>query len=277
MILHLSSAMGIFTSVFQDTAGDSEMIFGQVAHSTGSHFARFTYLAPDSDITSPNLSPLLEDLIHRVGERGAQNLTAEIDEKTQAFDVLRREHFSIYARQHIWRLLDLKGNPSGQLAWRKIISRDGINVRKLYHATVPTLVQQVEISPWERGQGWVLYQEGEMMAYAEVVSGLKGIWVQPFLHPEMKDVDQNLVALLKHLGPKKSRPVYICLRSYQASLSHTLEEVGAEASGSQAVMVRRLAATVKKPALAPIPQINGGTEPTTTYIKKTLKNDNGAS
>jgi hypothetical protein len=96
--------------------------------------------------------------------------------------------------------------------------------------------------------------------------------VQPFIHTEMEEVDQHLVALLKHLGPKKSRPVYVCLRSYQAWLSHPLESVGAEGSGSHAVMVRHLAASVKKPALAPIPQMNDGKEPTTSYIKEALQN-----
>jgi hypothetical protein len=123
----------------------------------------------------------------------------------------------------------------------------------------------------------VLYQGGEMMAYAEVFSGFQGIWVQPFIRPELEGVDQYLVDLLRYLGPRKTRPVYVCLRSYQAWLSHALEVVGAEASSSQAVMVRRLAVSVKKPALAPIPQINNGKEPTTSYIKETLQKDNGVS
>jgi hypothetical protein len=164
-----------------------------------------------------------------------------------------------------------------QFGWRYLTSGDGFNVRKLYHAIVPTMVQHVEPSPWDRGQGWVFYQDGEMMAYAEVFSGFQGIWVQPFIRPELEGVDQYLVDLLRYLGPRKTRPVYVCLRSYQAWLSHALEVVGAEASSSQAVMVRRLAVSVKKPALAPIPQINNGKEPTTSYIKETLQKDNGVS
>jgi hypothetical protein len=59
--------------------------------------------------------------------------------------------------------------------------------------------------------------------------------------------------------------VYVCLRSYQAGLSLHLEDLDAEVSVSQAVMVRRLAAMVKKPELSPLPSINGGTEVTTPY------------
>jgi len=277
MTLPLSSTMGVFTSVFEDTREDLEMLIAQTSHTTGSHFARLTFLAPDSAISAPDFPALLEDLVHRIGERGAQNLIAQVDEKTETFEVLRREHFSIYARQHIWRLMSIERKSGNQFGWRYLTSIDGFNVRKLYHALVPTMVQQVEPSPWDRGQGWVFYQDGEMMAYAEVFSGLKGIWVQPFIHPEFEDVDRHLVDLLRYLGPRKTRPVYVCLRSYQAWLSRALEAIEAEISCSQAVMVRRLAVSVKKPALAPIPQINDGKEPTTSYIKETLQKDNGVS
>ena len=42
-----------------------------------------------------------------------------------------------------------------------------------------------------------------------------------------------------------NRPVYVCVRSYQAWLETVLEDLGAEAGTRQAVMVRRLAKTVK--------------------------------
>lgn len=265
VISSLSSAIGVFTSVCMNDLDHSDVVIGQVSHSAGTPYARFTFLAPDSATESPNLTRLLEHLIRRVGVRGAQNLKAEVDEKTNTFEVLRREHFSIYARQHIWRLTEINTPSSSQLEWRSQISQDEFNVRKLYNAIVPALVRQVEPSPWERTRGWVYYREGEMLAFAEVLRGPRGIWVQPFVHPEAENIDKHLIQLLQYFGPKKNRPLYVCLRSYQARLSHALEEYGAEASSSQAVMIRRLTAAVKKPVLAPIPQLNGGTEPTTTF------------
>ncbi|MGD8455433.1 MAG: hypothetical protein PVF83_03530 [Anaerolineales bacterium] len=277
MLIPLSAAMGVCTSVFDDVLGDSEKIFAQVSHTIGSPYARFTFVTPDEAIDSPNFSPLLEYLIRWVGAREARQLIAEVDEKAETFEVLRREHFSIYARQRIWRLTDIKGGSGERVGWRQVFSKDEFNVRKLYHAIVPTLVQQVEPSPWDRGGGWAFYRSGEMLGYAEVFSGFKGVWVQPFIHPETKEVEQLLTGLLKCFNPRKSRPVYLCLRSYQSWLAHPLETAGAEVSGSQAVMVRHLAVPIKKAALAPIPQINGGTEPTTSYIKKTLQNGENGS
>ncbi len=268
MLLPLSSALGVFTSVYENKANHSETILSQVSHIANSPYARFSFLAPDSAIESPNLSILVEHLIHQVGERGAQNLIAEVDEKTQTFEVLCRENFSIYARQHIWRLLKLIEPSSDSLGWRSQISQDEINVRKLYNAIVPALVRQVEPSPWNRARVWVYYQGGEMLAFAEVVLGSRGVWVQPFIHPEMENVDIHLIQLLKHLRMRRRRrPIYVCLRSYQAWLSHALKEVDAEVAHSQAVMVRRLTAAVKHPALAPLPQLDGSTEPTTSYYK----------
>lgn len=264
----LSVALGVFTSLYRDEGNRSEPVIAQVAHLSGSPFARFTYIAPDSAVLSPALSPLLEHLIRRVGERGARHLVAEVDENTQTFEALRQAAFSIYARQHIWRLTGLTGKPAGKSAWRGLQSIDEINLRKLYNAVVPALVQQVEPAPWDHARGWVFYQQGELVAFADVTPGPRGIYIQLIIHPEMEQVEPNLAGLLHHLAPKKRRPVYVCLRSYLSWLSSALEDLGAEPSSSQAVMVRRLVAEIKKPVLASLPQINGSTEPTTTYYQK---------
>ena len=72
----------------------------------------------------------------------------------------------------------------------------------------------------------------------------------------------HLTGLIAALRPKDRRPVYVCLRSYQAWLASTLEDLSAEVSSTQAVMVRRLTASVKKAELSPIPKINGTQEVT---------------
>lgn len=263
----ISGALGVFTSLYKSEDNRSEPVIAQVTHLPGSPFARFTYIAPDSAVESPALSPLLEHLIRRVGERGARHLVAEVDEKTHTFEALRRAAFSIYTRQHIWRLAVRPAKPSENIAWRGQQLIDEINLRKLHNAVVPTLVQQVEPAPWEHARSWVLYQQGELAAFADVTSGPRGVYVQPIIHPEVGEVEGILTGLLHHLAPKKRRPVYVCLRSYLSWLSSALEDVGADPGSSQAVMVRRLAVDIKKPALASLPQINGTTEPTTTFYQ----------
>lgn len=263
----LSSALGIFTSVSQEPTPEQPALIGQVVHPQNSSYARMAFLAPESALEPQQLVPLLEGLIHQVGERGAQNLLAEIDEKSLAFDALRQSQFSIFARQHIWRVIKPPQAAAGIGGWRDVLPIDEINVRKLYNELVPGLVQQVEPPPWEDLRGYAFYQQGELRAYTQVLSGPCGIWMQPFIHPEMDQAGARLVQLVADLRPRKKRPLYLCLRSYQAWLSSYMDALDAHCGPSQGVMVRRLTAAVKKPALSRLPKLNGSTEPTTTYYE----------
>lgn len=259
----LSEAIGVFTGV-HDVNGHPPLI-GQASHSLGASAAHLTFLTPDNVVDPDAGAALIEYLIKRVGEREAQTLLAEVDEDTATFETLRRLNFSIYARQRIWRIRDIPKREVPDVEWRAYNSIDGINARKLHFATVPSLVQQIESNKFQDLKGWVHYQGDEMLAYAEVIDGPRGIWVQPFIHPEMENVGRHLTSLVSILRPRSRRPVYFCLRSYQAGLSHFLDGLDAEVSASQAVMARRLTVMVTKPELSLLPNINGSTEVTTPY------------
>lgn len=260
----LSEAVGVYTDIYQQKGAKTPLI-AQVSHGLGAQQARFTFLAPDSAVDRLALAELLESLIGRLGERKAQNLVADVDEKSNTFEALRNLSFSIYARQNIWRVNKVLGRKKPDHPWREIESRDEFNAKRLYAMIVPTLIQQVEPTPWEELRGYVFYHQGEMVGYVYVVEGPRGIWAQPFIHPEMEDVGLHLTSLLASLRPKERRPVYVCLRSYQAWLSATLEDLEAEVSSTQAVMVRRLTVAIKKAELSPIPNLNGTQEVTSSY------------
>ena len=86
----------------------------------------------------------------------------------------------------------------------------------------------------------VYYQNGELLAFVELKYGQRGIWVQPFVHPDAEDVQQILLDLFSKIPNRRSRPVYICVRSYQSWLELAIEELGGEAGPRQAVMVKQL-------------------------------------
>jgi len=69
--------------------------------------------------------------------------------------------------------------------------------------------------------------------------------LMPLIHPEATDVAEKLVNLLAHLPERRNRPVYLCVRSYQAWLESALEDLGGKPSERQAVMVKHLARVVK--------------------------------
>jgi hypothetical protein len=259
----LSEATGVFTGV-QNGGRKSDPLIGQASLPFGAETARMTFLAPEEMIELPAAEELIEYLLKRLGEREAQTLLAEVDEDSPTFEVLRRLNFSIFARQQVWRITSPPKKPLPQNNWRRCTSFDGINIRKLHFAAVPTLVQQLESKDFSDLNGWVYYQDQELLGFAEVQSGPRGTWVQLHCHPAMDGKQDHLKRLLARLRPRTSRPVYLCARRYQPDLSEFLSALGAESSPMQAVMARRLTARVAHAELARLPKIKGTTEVTSS-------------
>ena len=204
------------------------------------------------------LPPLLEHMSTQAVERGAFRLLADVDESIQAFEVLRQTGFAIYARQRIWQL---EGQPVGQTKptpWREAVERDLIPVRSLYNNLIPGLVQQVEPFPAERLRGLVYREGDDLIAFVELKYGHRGIWAQPFVHPDLEDVSERLADLLANLPNRLSRPVYLCVRSYQAWLEVAIERLGAEPNPRQAMMVKHLAIPQKALRALTLPALEGG-------------------
>jgi hypothetical protein len=78
-----------------------------------------------------------------------------------------------------------------------------------------------------------------------------GIVLTPLIHPEATDVSAKLAALISNLPDRRDRPVYLCVRSYQAWLEPVLADLGAKAGLRQAVMVKHLAHLVKEAQTSP--------------------------
>jgi hypothetical protein len=92
--------------------------------------------------------------------------------------------------------------------------------------------------------GLVRYREGELQAYVELRYGMRGIWVRPYIHPDFEAAGEEIVDLLMNLPSRRGRPVYVCVSAYQSWLENILDELKAEPSPQQVLMVKYLA--VKK-------------------------------
>jgi hypothetical protein len=264
MLSSLTSATGVFTLLCAPNEPDAPALIGQAAHTAGSSVAHCTFLAPDEAIESPNLPALLEGLTTCVGERGAQNLIAEVDEDSYTFVALRRSGFSIYARQRVWRISDLTSSATEEATWRPVALEDEHAARLLYNDLVPSMVRQIEPTPWDKLRGLVHYQDGELIAFCDLAHGPRGIWVQPYVHPENQRGEALLADLLEHTPPLPARPIYLCVRSYQGWLEHLLEDLGAQPGPRQAVMVKRLAVTKQAVRAVNLPQFERGRPEITT-------------
>jgi hypothetical protein len=226
-------------SVVED--GNGVTLFGGIIHSNGDSFAKLLYLTPSSSLTHPGLPPLIENLTVEAGKWGVFQVLAEIDETSDVFPALRMAGFSVYAWQRIWDVSHITSGAS-DCEWVPAQSVTMPAVQSLYHQIVPPLLQPVEPTP-KRAVGLVCAEGSK--CYVNITYGVNGILISPLIHPEATDVAAKLASLLENLPERRNRPVYLCVRSYQAWLEPALEDLGAKASARQAVMVKHLVRMVK--------------------------------
>jgi len=214
------------------------VLIGQVTHSNASQHANLAFLAPEE--SSPTMqASLLDFLSVQAGEWGCQSLLAEVDECSPVFKALRQSGFSMYAWQRVWKLNDL-AEPNSAILWNETVDSDLISIQNLYNLIVPAMLQPMEPLP-HHAAGLIFRQEGEIQAYISLKYGPVGIWAQPFIHPDAACLPEWMTAIQTSIPNRRNRPVYVCVRSYQAWLESILEELSASAGERQAVMVRHLA------------------------------------
>jgi hypothetical protein len=235
MLSYLTPGREIATAI---SLQDDSVLLGQVTHSNGSPHANLAFLTPEE--SSPHMqASLLDYLSVQAGEWGCLSLLAEVDECSPVFKALRQSSFSMYAWQRVWKLNE-PVEPTGEILWNDTVDSDLIAVQSLYNLIVPAMLQPMEPLP-RHASGLVCRQEGDIQAYMSLEYGPTGIWAQPLIHPDAACLPEWMTAMLTSIPNRRNRPVYVCVRSYQAWLESMLEELGASAGERQAVMVRHLA------------------------------------
>ncbi len=264
VMAYMNPRRHIYSAVSRE---DGITLVGGIIHTNGDDFAKLLYLAPASEMESPWLPALIESLTEQAGEWGALHVLAEVDETSPAFVPLRKAGFSMYAWQRIWEVTHLaaagahhkdgdshavNGNGHASHDWRRVDALSLASVQSLYHQIVPPLLQPVERPP-KQPTGFIC-NEG-LRAHVGINTGMVGIVLFPLIHPEATDVSSKLASLICNLPTRGGRPVYVCVPSYQAWLEPVLEDLGAQASARQAIMVKHLARLVKEeqPVLAKQP------------------------
>lgn len=268
LISYLAPSTGVFTYVCRSNSKDDTILIGQGLHNPGSHLAQMTFFTPHSALDSPVAQNLIEYLVFVIGKSGAFHLMAEVEESGSAYEALRRANFSVYTRQRVWRIPLTKEVEPSEKTWREVKDMDTLPITSLYNDLVPQLVRQVEPYSARSQNGLLQYDGDRLAAYAEIRAGHRGIWIQPFVHPGVEDVSRRFHDLLLEIPNRFSRPVYMCIRSYQSWLEGSLENSGAEAGPRQAVMVKHIAAPQKAEVGKALPALDGSQPEITAPISQ---------
>jgi hypothetical protein len=244
LLAYVNPARNMYAAVAN---GNEASLVGGVIHSRGETFAKLLYLAPASRLDHAALPGLVEHLVAQVGEWGAFHVIAEIDETSDAFPALRQAGFSVYAWQRMWDISELSISTEIK-NWTRARSINRPALQSLYHQIVPQLMHPVEpLSKNARG----LICDGDVKCYVNLASGAQGIVITPLIHPEATNVEMKLSSLLNCIPDRRGRPIYLCVRSYQAWLESALEDLGARSAPRQAVMVKHLARLIKDEQTVP--------------------------
>jgi hypothetical protein len=249
----LSSRLNVgfesYSAICPASDGNSPLV-GQVQHYTGERSAHLAFLAPEPPSTHPGLLGLLDFLAIQSGEMCATNLLAEVKDSDPILETLRVSGFGIYGWETIWKLPEERSVTleKSHNHWNPMTAADETAVRTLYQTLVPPLVQASE--PYTGADlSRLVFQNssGEITAYVESITGPKGIYLKPVIHPGVEKADELLEGLL-YIFQGLGKPVYLQMRSYQAWLTSPLEALGALTTIHFALMVRHLAVSQFAPA-----------------------------
>ncbi len=237
LLSYLNPRRFIFTAVASE---NGKTLIGQITQTGIDTAAHLNFFAPQES-SEGLVVPLVETLTAEAGGWGTTHILAEVEESSPVYPSLRKAGFSMYAWQRIWKLAPGTEEPAGNL-WRLVRSVDWPFVQSLHNQIVPAMLQPIETLSGQI-EGLVCRDGEDLLAYVAVDAGPSGVWLKPLIPPDCNRI-LEMAGMLQGVGGRR-RPVFICVRSYQAWLESALMDLGAEAGPQQAVMVKRLAMLAK--------------------------------
>jgi hypothetical protein len=246
---------GLYTLL---SRSDKHQVVGQFRMKADDQLAQIITIAPEMEDAEQDNTVwlhILDAMTQAAGKRGAHMLTAEIDESSPMFTTLRKSGFAVYARQEIWRRLP--GTPMPESIVPTTLTKetddDAMDIQLLYSNIVPRLVQPIAV-PSGDSEGLVYRQNDRVMGYIAVSEAKHGIYLMPFLHPDILfgEASAIIAGAIAQASRADRLPVYVCVRRYQDWLEDGLATLGFDPISEQAVMVRHIAAGIRHAVFAPL-------------------------
>ena len=228
---------------------DGQDVVGQFRHRQGDANAHLVYLAPtlaeDEDDTI--WLHMLDAMAEQAGRNGAHTLVGEIELSHRLFESMRRAGYAVYSRQVIWRRGALEpGFEAPDTTIAVETDADELGISALLACTIPRILQTV-LEPSAEMSGLVYRKEGQVEAYLAYSEGRHGVYLMPYVHPEVLSEAADIVAAaLVKIERCRKLPVYICVRGYQGWLENGMRDLGFNPWLEQAVLVKHLTAGVRQ-------------------------------
>lgn len=239
---------GLYTLVAHS---DVRSVMGRFRYRPDDVTAHVVYLAPalEADCDDSAWLHVLDAMSCEAGKHGAHALVAEVDPADPLFKTLRTARFATYARQTIWQHEPFKtALPAARtpIHLTDDTSNDQMGIMALIASTVSPIVKQVA-APHSDMDGLVYRRNGRIEGYIGVAEGPLGVYLLPYLHPDLyDDAGDILRAAIARVERAARVPVYICVRSYHGWLNALMPDEGFEVFTEQAVMVRQIAAGIRQ-------------------------------
>lgn len=251
---------------------DKQQVIGQFRMQN--QHAHIIYIAPslDENMDDTVWLHILDAMAREAGKHNAHALIAEVNEDSSLFETMRTAGFAVYARQQIWRRVPedhIAVEPDVEL--KPETENDATSIQSLIINTVPPLTQQI-CSPPGAMDGWIYRKNERIEAYIAVSEGKRGIYIMPYLHPDIsREVPAVLEAAIRQMQNAHRRPVYVCVRRHQDWINGALEAMRFEQGPRQAVMVKHITAGVRhatfKPVRDGVPAVGGPLKPPTNGFR----------
>lgn len=234
---------------------DKQSVAGQFRMRSDDAHAQIVYMAPAPELDGDDTTWLhmLDAMTREAGKHGAHALLAEIEESAPLFETLRTAGFAVYARQEVWKRA--AGHYSFNQPVRHLTQAtedDESGIWSLLASIVPGLVQPFALPDTDMPS--LIYRvDDRVEAYFAFSEGRNGIYVMPYLHPDILPDATAVIESALRLIPRAGRlPVYFCVRRYQDWMISALEDLHFGRTARQALMVRHIAAGVRHPEFAPL-------------------------
>ena len=247
---------------------DDKDVVGQFRYRQSEANAHIVYLAPTLEEGDEDTIWLhmLDAMAQQAGKNGAQTLVGEVELSHRLFETMRRAGYAVYSRQVIWRR-----GPIDRAFWPTdlpISSENGNDqdgIAALLGCTIPRILQTV-MEPSTEMSGLVYRKDGRIEAYLAYSEGKHGVFVMPYLHPEVLSEAADIAAAsLQQIGRSRKLPVYVCVRGYQGWLENAMLDLGFDPWLEQAVMVKHLTAGVRQTSFEQVRfNASGGKRPAAT-------------